>query len=397
MALLLAFAITLVVAVLISGIAEETVLSVSVLFLVCGFLLGNNVFGPAPKINPKVLQTLAEVALFSVLFTDGMRTGGLRKLAKGWTLPVRALLIGMPLTIAGIGLLAYYMTGVSWKIAFLIGAALSPTDPVFVSAIFRFEAIPEKVKRLLNIESGLNDGLSLAVLIVLLAYAGLKGPGFNSLTGMPLGLAIGFGIPLAGLMLEKTRFFRAAGVFHPLNGFALGLLVLAVSYVTGANLFFAGFGAGISVATFGPSFSKSFREFGELVTELLKLAALLVFGAAIVPQFFRVLPAAEYAFIFLAIFVVRLFAIWVSMMGSELTTREMLLTGWFGPKGFASVVYGILIFQAGLYHAADLVGLAVTASILVYSSTDILVGKWFERRAKKPKREEPGPGGLPEV
>ncbi|MGH9735534.1 MAG: cation:proton antiporter [Candidatus Acidiferrales bacterium] len=397
MALLLAFAIMLVVAVLISGIVEETVLSVAVLFLVCGFLLGSGVFGHVPKINAELLQTLAEVALFSVLFTDGMRTGGLRKLAKAWTLPARALLIGMPLTIVGIGVLGRYMAHLPWMLAFVVGAALSPTDPVFVSAIFRFEAIPTRVKHLLNVESGLNDGLSLSVVIILLAYAGLKGPGFTSLTGMPLGLAIGFGIPFAGLMLEKTRFFRAAGVFHPLNGFALGLLVLAVSYVTDANLFFAGFGAGISVATFGPSFSESFQEFGELVTELLKLAALLVFGVAIAPQFLKVLPALEYAFIFLAVFVVRLLAIWLSMIGTGLTRREILLTGWFGPKGFASVVYGILIFRAGLYHAADLVALAVTASIVVYSSTDVLLGKWFEKRARKVQREEPGPGGVPQT
>lgn len=397
MALLLAYAITLVIAVLISGIAEETVLSVSVLFLACGFALGSGLFGRVPTTHPEVLQTLAEIALFSVLFTDGMRTGGLRKLSRQWGLPARALLIGMPLTVVGIGLLAHYMTGLPWKLAFLIGAALSPTDPVFVSAIFRFEAIPEKVKHLLNVESGLNDGLSLSVVIVLLAYAGLKGPGFTSLEGMPLGLAIGFGIPLAAILLEKTRFFRAAGVFHPLNGFALGLLVLAVSYVTGANLFLAGFGAGISVATFGPTFSKSFQQFGELVTELLKLAALLMFGVAIAPQFFTALPAVEYGFIVLAVFVVRLFAIWGSMIGSELTRRETWLAGWFGPKGFASVVYGILIFHAGLNHAAHLIALAVTASILVYSSTDVLLGKWFEKRARRAKHEEPGPGGVPET
>jgi sodium/hydrogen antiporter len=397
MVLLLAYAITLVIAVLISGLAEETILSVAVLFLACGFLLGSGVFGMVPQTNPEVLRTIAEIALFSVLFTDGMKTGGLRKLAKRWELPARALLIGMPLTIAAIGLLAHYMTGLSWKLAFLIGAALSPTDPVFVSAIFRFEAIPAKVKHLLNIESGLNDGLSLSIIVVLLAYAGLKGPGFNSLTGMPLGLAIGFGIPLAAILLEKTRFFRAAGVFHPLNGFALGLLVLAVSYVTDANLFLAGFGAGISVVTFGPSFGESFQEFGELVAELLKLAALLVFGVAITPRFFTLLPAMEYGFIILAIFVVRIIAIWISMLGSGLSRRDIFLAGWFGPKGFASVVYGILILRAGLYHTAHLIALAVTVSIVVYSSTDILIGKWFEKRAKKANGEEPGPGGLPQA
>lgn len=96
MALLLAYAITLVIAVLISGIAEETVLSVSVLFLACGFALGSGLFGRVPTTHPEVLQTLAEIALFSVLFTDGMRTGGLRKLSRQWGLPARALLIGMP-------------------------------------------------------------------------------------------------------------------------------------------------------------------------------------------------------------------------------------------------------------------------------------------------------------
>lgn len=99
----------------------------------------------------------------------------------------------------------------------------------------------------------------------------------------------------------------------------------------------------------------------------------------------------------LAVFVVRLFAIWGSMIGSELTRRETWLAGWFGPKGFASVVYGILIFHAGLNHAAHLIALAVTASILVYSSTDVLLGKWFEKRARRAKHEEPGPGGVPET
>ncbi len=68
----------------------------------------------------------------------------------------------------------------------------------------------------------------------------------------------------------------------------------------------------------------------------------------------------------------------MSLVGTELHWRERLLAGWFGPKGFASVVYGLLILQAGVPHLAHLVGMAVTASIVVFSSTDILVGRWFE-------------------
>jgi NhaP-type Na+/H+ or K+/H+ antiporter len=395
MGLLLVFAVTLVIAVLISGLAEKTVLSVAVLFLASGFLYGSGVFGTGAKINPNSLEPLAEIALFSVLFTDGMKTGGLKQIASYWKLPARALLIGMPLTIAGIAVLARYMTNLDWTSALLIGAALSPTDPVFVSAIFQFEAVPERVKHLLNVESGLNDGLSLTMVVILMAHGSTSGPVLGSLVGMPIGIAIGFLIPWAGIRLEKTRLFHASGLFHPLNAFALGLLVLATSYITKANLFLAAFGAGISIGTFGPSFSESFREFGELVAELLKLAALLVFGAMIAPQFFTALPGREYALIFLAVFAVRIVAVWISMLGSTLTRKESLLTGWFGPKGFASVVYGIFILRAGEVHIARLIALAVAASIVVYSSTDILIGRWFQKHGGQTRPPQVGVGGIP--
>lgn len=382
MALLLAFAVTLVVAVLLSGLAEKTILSVSVLFLFSGFLLGSGVIIAVQPINGHLLQRIAELALFSVLFTDGMKTGGVHHVGGFWRLPAAALAIGMPLTICGIALLSHYMVKLSWPLAFMLGAALSPTDPVFVSAIFRFKEVPAVVKHLLNVESGLNDGLSLPAVVLLLSYTGSHGPGPGITVGeLALGIAIGILIPWAGTLLEKTRFFEAAGLFHPLNAFALGLLVLAVSYTTGANLFLAAFGAGISLATFGPAFTESFHQFGELVTELLKLAALLLFGATIAPQFFTGLPGLQYFFIFLAVFAIRPLAIWIAMIGSGLSREEKLATGWFGPKGFASVVYGILIYEAGHVHVAHLIGLAVAASIVVYSSTDILVGRWFKKRA----------------
>jgi len=395
-ALLLAFAITLVVAVLISGLAEETVLSVAVLFLACGFLLGSHVLGKTPPIPPNLLQRLAEVALFSVVFTDGMKTGGLSQVRQSWRLPARAILIGMPLTILGVALLAHWMTGADWVRSFLLGAALSPTDPVFVSAIFRIEAVPDRVKRLLNLESGLNDGLSLPIVMLLLAYSGIhsQGPGLP-LAELVAGVAIGSFVPWVAIRLEKMRFFHASGFFHPLNAFALGLLVLAICYMTGANLFLAGFAAGIAVATFGPAFTESFREFGELVTELLKLGALLVFGAVIAPRFFTSLPWLEYGFILLAVFAVRPAVLSIALMRSGLSRREVLAVGWFGPKGFASVVYGIFIYAAGFPHVAHLIALAVTASIVAYSSTDILVGRWFQSMPGR-RQAAPQPGGAPQ-
>lgn len=380
MTLLLVFAVTLLIAVLVSGLAERSILSAAFLFLLAGFLSGRGWIGPAPHISQNLLQRLAEIALFSVLFTDGMRTGGVRGMASSWHLPGRALLIGMPLTIAGIGLLAHYSVVSAWIPAFLIASVLSPTDPVFVSAIFRLEGISDRVKRLLNVESGLNDGLALPIVLLLLSRLNGKAESLLHIAlELLLGIAIGVAIPWLGIRLEQSRFFKAVGLFRPLNAFALGLLVLAVCYATGANLFLAAFAAGIALASLGGDFAESFEEFGELLAELFKLSALLVFGAMIAPHFFQALSAGDYMFIFLATFAIRPPAIVLSLIHSELTWSERWLAGWFGPKGFASVVYGLLILEAGVSHLAHLVGMAVTASIVVFSSTDILVGRWFER------------------
>ena len=105
---------------------------------------------------------IAELALFSVLYTDGMRAP-VRDLVSAWRLPGRALLLGLPLTLLGTALLARYVVGLSWAESILIGAALSPTDPVFAAAIVGREGIPSRLRFLLNVESGLNDGLALAI------------------------------------------------------------------------------------------------------------------------------------------------------------------------------------------------------------------------------------------
>lgn len=380
MTLLLVFSVTLLIAVLVSDIAERSILSAAFLFLVAGFLTGRGWLGPVPRVSEDVLQRMAEVALFSILFTDGMRTGGVRAIVQGWHLPGRALLIGMPLTIAGIALLAHFSLATGWIPAFLIASVLSPTDPVFVSAIFRFEGISDRVKHLLNVESGLNDGLALPIVLLLLArLSGKQESLIRIALELLLGVAIGVAIPWLGIRLEQSRFFRAVGVFRPLNAFALGLIVMAVCYRTGANLFLAAYAAGIGLASFGGAFVESFQHFGELLAELFKLAALLVLGAMIAPHFFEALSAGDYIFIFLATFLIRPPAIMLSLTHTGLSRHERMLAGWFGPKGFASVVYGLLIFQAGMTHLAHLVGLAVTASIVVFSSTDILVGRWFEK------------------
>lgn len=387
MDLLLVFAGALLVAVLVSERAERTVLSTAVVFLVAGVLLGRSRLGSTAGVGMQTLSLLSQLALFSVLFTDGMRAGGEAAPPGSRKLVVRALLVGMPLTIVGIAAVARYVVGLSWLEALLLGSILSPTDPIFISAVFAFKAVPERLKRMLNVESGINDGIALPLVVIFLGELSRRRVGLTEVFwDLVAGLAIGVVIPWLGIRLEQSRFFGASRRFLPLNAFALGLLVLAVSWRLGVNIFLAAFAAGISVARMNQQLRASFQGFGELVAELLKLGAILAFGLEAAPNLLNPLDWRSIVFVGMGLFGVRLLAIWVAMLGSGLPSGEVWAAGWFGPKGFGSVVYGLMILEAGIAHAdtlAHLVAVTITLSILLYSSTDILVGRWFEKQSSR--------------
>ncbi len=316
-----------------------------------------------------------------MLFTDGMRAG-LHELRSAWRLPGRALVLGLPLTLAGTAILAHLLVGLPWTESFLLGAVLSPTDPVFAAAIVGREEIPYRLRNMLNVESGLNDGLALPVVVVLLTALGPEAPHPLTLIAEVLGgIALGIVIPAVAIRLEQSHFFNATSAYEPLNAFAIGLIVLALASLTHVNLFLAAFAAGITVATMSPTIRAAFNRFGELVTELLKLAALLIFGALISPAFLGSIPATGYLFAAAALLLVRPVALGLALLGSRLHLGERLAAAWFGPKGFASVVYGLLILKAQVPRSDELfhlVALVVVASILAHSSTDVIIARWFQ-------------------
>ena len=384
MELLLVFALVLLAAILISGFAHRTVLSTTVLFLVAGFLLGSGmldvlVFEPT---DPTV-TTVSSLALFIVLFTDGQEVG-LRQLRAAWRLPGRALLLGMPITFLITAVLGVWLLGLTWIEAFLVAAVLAPTDPVFASAIIGRDEIPHRVRHLLGVESGLNDGLALPVVLVLIAAAG--GPEVEPIVlaeELALGVLVGILVPVLVSWLVRRRIFARTPLYASLTPVAVALIVLGVCTLTHANLYLAAYAAGITIATVAPEMRNAFREFGGQVSELVKLLAILMFGALISPQFLAEVPWTGYVFGLLCLVFARPAAVELSLIGSGLPWEERLTAAWFGPKGFASVLYGLLVLASGAPRADfmfHVIVVAIVLSIVAHSSTDVPIAGWFARR-----------------
>ncbi len=381
MVIVCAYAAALVLAALVSQRARRSILSTAVVFLVAGFLLGSGMLGVV-NVQPDdaVVANVAQLALFAVLFSDGMRLS-LPQLRTAGRLPGHALLFGMPLTFGITAVLAHALVGQPWSQSFLVGAVLSPTDPVFAAAIVGREEVPYRLRSLLNIESGLNDGLALPAVVLLLAnLRGQPSEVLHLLAQVVGGIALGFGLPLVVVRLRRFSWLATSPRYDSLIGVAVGLLVLSVADVTGANVYLAAFTAGATIASISPEMRRSFEAFGEEITELLKLAALLLFGALISPSLLGGISVAGYVFAAGAIVLARPMALALALARADLSPREWVAAAWFGPKGFASVIYALLILGSGVSGANEmfhLLAIVIAASIVAHSSTDVVVARWF--------------------
>lgn len=380
----LAFAMALLVVVLFSKAIHRTALSAAVIFLIVGFMLGNSGLHLAEiKADDKLISGFVQVALFSVLFADGMKIGA-RDLASVWKLPGRALLLGLPLTLIFMAVLAHFVLGLGWLGSFLIAAVLSPTDPVFASAFVSKRDVPRKLRRLLNVESGLNDGLALPIVLLLLSLFGVEEFKLLAWIGELLtGVAVGIVVPLAILKLQQFKLFSVSDFYRPMLGLAIGLIVYTLTSLLHGNHFLAGFSAGITIATVDPNIRKSFWGYAEPIAELLKLGSVLIFGALLSWRFFAQVGWQGYLYVILVLLLARPLALLLSLVSSPLDWNERLAAAWFGPRGFASVVYGLLVLGSGVPQAPEffrVISIVIVGSIIAHSTTDTPIASWFKRR-----------------
>ena len=388
MDLVLAFAVTLLVALLLSGVLHRGILSTAVVFLAAGMVLGPLGIGTVRiHAGSEGTRVFVELALFAVLFTDGLRVRA-EDLAKHWRLPARALCIGMPIAVVVTGALAHFVAGFAWGTALLMGAVLAPIDAAFMQAVVGNEEMPERLRRLLGFEAGLVDGFVLPLILVLLSVLGVHdATPWGIARGLLLGVATGVAVPAAVVSLERIRWVAIATEYRSLFAFAVGLLVLALSAEEHANVFLAGYAAGVTLASTSTDLAEEYAPLGGRVAELLKLAALMVIGILATTAETGSLRWTGALFVVLAIVAVRPVAMGIALLGSDMVGPERRAAAWLGPRGFASVAYALTVVELAHFGDVDRAYLAIVAvvagSIVLHSSTDTVVARALARREER--------------
>ena len=383
---LLLLGLLLVIAAALSGWLHGTVLSISVLSVVAGVTLAlTGVVEADPGAGLVLL--LVELALILTLFSDGLFVEG-ELLRAHWGPPARALVVAMPLTLVLLALCGKALfPELTWAEAFLLGAVLSPTDPVVTSAVVTAERVPRVIRHTLNLESGLNDGLALPFVLffLVLATAGDAVEEGLNLAGEALVGAL-IGVVLALLAGRALPYLPGGGMRRKYEGiYALGLgfIAFGLADFTYGNGLIAAFVAGISLAATRHEIPEAFVDFNESVSAIFQVATFFVFGALIVATGwdYRLWPLL--VFIPFALIVARPGAVLLSFVGVRMPLPHKLFIAWFGPKGVASMLFALFVLASGAPDRTlvfDVASFVILASILAHGLTDTVGARWIERR-----------------
>ncbi len=403
------FAILVMAYTLISGRAQKFYLSPPLLFTAAGAVIGLAVTTPLPSGTVKML---AEASLALVLFHDAAQAHP-RELLRDWKILGRMLFISLPIAMAlGYVVARLLFPEVGVYFALFIAAALAPTDAGLGAPTILNPVVPARVRRLLNGESGLNDGLGTPVVFFALAAAAadsgsLTGSGSPTVSGalIQAGWEIlgGAVVGIAGGYLFG-RLLRAAEARNWADPTAaqIGVAVIPILMFFGAealhvNGFIAAYIAGTAFAgAAGPQLDHDIKTTEELKT-LFGFAVWVLFGMIFVSQLNRFLTWQTMLFAVLALSILRVGPIWFSLLGSGLRQPTKFFIAWFGPRGLASVVFALIAYEdfGDQLPGADVlgvIGVTVLLSVIVHGvSAPPLAdryGAWAER--EKPTMESAG-------
>ena len=354
--------------------AERSPLTPPMFFLAVGFFLGGEGLGWMHlEIDGAAINVLAELTLVLVLFTDAARID-LMCLRREESLPSRLLGIGMPLTIVGGAAVAVVvLPQVGWREALLLAAILAPTDAALGQAVVSNPLVPVRIRQSLNVESGLNDGIALPVVLVFASLAGASEEAGNAsywlrfaVLAVTLGPLVGVVVGVVGgrIIGWGTRSGWVNDAFQRIAGLGLALLAFGAAELIGGNGFIAAFVAGLTLGNMARGVCKCLYEFGEAEGQLLTLLVFLAFGAAMLPEALPYATGGTVLYALLSLTVVRMIPVALSLLGTGLRPASVAFLGWFGPRGLASILFALLVVEEGGLATGQLLMTVVVLTVL---------------------------------
>ena len=363
---------------------ELSVITLPMIFTGLGIALGGTGLDLVPMgAGNEVIHAFVEITLVLVLFSDA--SGVKRQNLSGGnvTIPLRMLLIGMPLTVVLGTLVAIWVSpNQPWALALLVAAILTPTDAALGQSVVSNPSVPKRISQSINIESGLNDGLAFPI-VLLAAITAARAAGYeggqapdNVAVFALLQITVGL---LAGAMVGygAAKLLDFAIGRNATTTVAQGLYFLSVAFLAyfgaelvGGNGFIAAFVGGLVFGNTLRAPSEFIQEFMEGEGQLLTLATFFIFGCVLAPIGLEHASWKTVTLALLFLTVVRMLPIWLSLAGLKLSSYEKIFLGWFGPRGLASILFALLVLEdfpiPGAQELTACVVLTVLISIVLH-------------------------------
>ena len=378
----------------------DTPFTPAMAFVLIGLLMGPLVIDgltSAPRSVP--VRTLAEATLAVVLFADASRIK-LRVLRREYTVPMRLLAIGLPLTIvAGALLAAGIFNGLNAAEAVVLAVVLAPTDAALGQAVVTEPRLPSRIRQGLNVESGLNDGICVPLLLIALAAADVEQKTATSHHALAIvAEEIGYGIlggVVAGLIAAAVvavgyRRKLISGPWLQVIPIAGAGLAYGLAAALGGSGFIAAFLAGAIFGALVAEESDEASRLNEEVGALLGGVTFLFFGAVLLGPSIKHLSWQILLYAALSLTLVRMLPVALAMVGSGAKWQTVGFLGWFGPRGLASIVFAVIAIQEAHVAGAETIlrtaYVTVGLSIIVHGMTAAPLAKryarWYETHAR---------------
>ena len=372
---LLVFATFILIYGLIAKRIEKTAISGPFLAVIVGILAGPLLLNLIDvKVGIEGYRIIAELALALVLFTDAANTN-IRELIKHVSIPTRLLLIGLPLTIV-LGILGgvIIFNGFSWIELGILATLLAPTDAALGKPVVTNQSVPSKIRESLNVESGLNDGICVPVLFLLIALfsaqtgEGLKFPFGLVLFAEEIGIGLVAGLVTTFIVDRLVNYSEKHGwiskSWKTVVIIALAFSCFTAAQIAGGSGFIACFTGGLLYSVLNRKYKHDLLEEAEGAGDTLSMLTWIIFSSVVIASNLRHFTWDVIIYALLSLTLIRMIPVLISLINSGIPWKEKLFIGWFGPRGLASIVFAIIVFDIGLPHKETIILTAVCTILL---------------------------------